>query len=212
MCGRYRNGSDAETIEAAAGTNEWRDRENFRAGYNASPTTNNPVVTKDAQSGAKTIHVMRWGLIPSWAKDPKTLPTLMFNARGETIVDRPAFRGPVKAGKRCVVITDGFYEWYRGKDSKYTSPTGETSQPYHVSLPDGGLMKMAGLYDVRKNEEGSEVFTYTIITVASRGTNLSWLHDRMPVILNDETQEVFSARTTAGTWVFHRVCFFRFPN
>jgi len=68
-------------------------------------------------------------------------------------------------------------------------PTGETSQPYHVSLPDGSLMKMAGLYDVWKNAEGNQVFTYTIITIASRGTKLSWLHDRMPVILNDESQE-----------------------
>lgn len=102
------------------------------------------------------------------------------------------------------------FDEYEGRLSR-ALPTGETSQPYHVSLPDGSLMKMAGLYDVWKNAEGNQVFTYTIITIASRGTKLSWLHDRMPVILNDESQEVFSAHTTPDSLAFLGLKFFRFP-
>lgn len=102
----------------------------------------------------------------------------MFNARSETLAERPAFQR-LLARRRCLVLTAGFYEWK--KESK------AAKQPYYVHFDDGRPMVMAGLYDVWASSEGP-MMTYTILTTDS-GPRLGWLHDRMPVLLATEEDQ-----------------------
>lgn len=167
MCGRY----------ALYGIDEMGDRfevdtpEELRPNYNAAPTQNMPVITKNG------LEIMRWGLIPSWTKDEK-IGYKMINARAETIYEKPIWRGIVKK-QRCLIPANGFYEWQKREDGK---------QPFYIHLPDDELFAFAGLWE-SWNHDGKAWNTYTIITT-SPNTEMESIHDRMPVILSrDEEQD-----------------------
>src|SRR5580704_7823319 len=127
----------------------------------------------------RTPKMMRWGLLPHWAKDEK-IAYSTFNARAEEFTGKPAFRDAWKNGQRCLVVTDGFYEW------KKLDPKGKEKQPYAIAMADDGQMVMAGLWATWKDpKSGSEIQSCTILTTGANGV-MGELHNRMPVILTEK--------------------------
>ena len=114
----------------------------------------------------------RWGLVPSWSND-LAIGSRMINARHETLRDKRSFVGPLRS-RRCLVVADGYYEWQRSETRH--------KQPYWIAPADGGLLQLAGLWEVNSRATGAPVTTCTIITTAANAT-LSAIHDRMPVSL-----------------------------
>jgi putative SOS response-associated peptidase YedK len=173
MCGRYVIISTPEAIRALFGYGE---QPNFPPRYNVAPTQPIPIVR--LLDGRRCFALMRWGLIPSWIKDPKTFP-LLINARGESVLEKPAFRNAMRR-RRCLIPTDGFYEWQaRG--------TIGPKRPYFVRAKtdaDGSAppLAFAGLYETWTGPNGEEIDTAAIITATANRT-LSALHDRMPVFV-----------------------------
>ena len=127
-----------------------------------------------AENGARVPQQMRWGLIPWWAKDSK-IGFSSINARAETVDTTPAFRDAWRKGQRCLVITDGFYEWKK-----------PDKQPYAVAMADDRHMVLAGLWDEWTDKKtGERIKSCTVITTAPNGV-IGALHDRMPVILPEK--------------------------
>jgi putative SOS response-associated peptidase YedK len=143
----------------------------FEARYNVAPSQLVPVV-KAADAGPE-LATMRWGLIPSWAKDAK-IGYKLINARSETVASKPSFRSAFKR-RRCLIPADGFFEWKK-LDTK-------TKQPHFIHLKDDQPFAFAGLWEIWHNpEDGEEVQSCTIITTEANEM-MKPLHDRMPVIL-----------------------------
>ncbi|GAB2810488.1 SOS response-associated peptidase [Actinocorallia aurea] len=152
--------------------------------YNAAPTKDVPAVLIRPPHGSgghdtpeeavRTLRMVRWGLVPSWAKD-LAIGNRMINARVETLAEKPAFRRAF-ARRRCLLPADGYYEWYRGEGGK--------KQPFFIRPDDGGVLPMAGLYELWKSPEGEWLFTCTVIT-AQAADELGHIHDRMPMTVTD---------------------------
>ena len=158
----------------------------LRASYNVAPTTDVPIVLERLIDGAlhRQIHVAKWGLVPGWAKDP-AVGVRAFNARSETVLEKPTFRAAVKA-RRCGVPAQGYYEWKKSVD-------GKSKQPYFVHSADGSLIVFAGLYEWWKDPSKVDgapdqwLLSTTIVTMASPPEGeLATLHDRLPVPLGKE--------------------------
>jgi putative SOS response-associated peptidase YedK len=148
------------------------EQPNFPPRYNIAPTQ--PIAIVRMVEGARQFALVRWGLIPAWVKDPRAF-SLLINARGESVNDKPAFRNAMKY-RRCLVPADGFYEWKR---------EGENKRPYFVRRRDGAPMAFAGLSENWMGPNGEEVETAAIVTTtASR--SIAHIHDRMPVIVPPE--------------------------
>lgn len=144
--------------------------------YNIAPTQ--PIVAIWEESGRREAHFARWGLVPRWVKDPREFP-LLVNARAETMLDKAAFRDPLKHG-RCIVPASGYYEWHTNPD--------KTKQPYFITRADGAPMALAGLYATWVGPDGEEIDSVATITVAAN-PDLSTIHDRMPAILMGEAAQ-----------------------
>jgi len=172
MCGRARLSTDFSEIRIAFRIPADRPTPNFAPTWNLAPTDPIPIVRRDPDDGQRRLEVVRWGLIPYWAKDIK-IGYSTINARGEDMDTKPAFREAFRR-RRCVVPLDGFYEWKKlgGKDR----------QPYTIALRGGGLMAMAGLWETWRSPAGETVRSATIVTCAPNSL-VADLHDRMPVIL-----------------------------
>lgn len=138
--------------------------------YNIAPTQ--PIAAIWESGGRREGHFARWGLVPGWVKDPREFP-LLVNARVETMVDKPAFRDPMKHG-RCIIPASGYYEWHTNPD--------KSKQPYYITMADGAPMALAGLYATWEGPNGEVVDSVATITVPANG-QLSIVHDRMPAIL-----------------------------
>jgi len=151
-----------------------RPTPNIPANWNAAPTEDLPVVRYDARAGGRSLDVMRWGLVPFWAKDIK-VGFANINAKAEGIDTKPAFREAFDR-RRCLVPFDCFYEWKK---------LGKERQPYAVGLANRRLMAMAGLWETWRSPAGERVRSFTIVTTAPNA-RLAELHDRMPVILAPE--------------------------
>jgi putative SOS response-associated peptidase YedK len=147
---------------------DWDEIGEYRPRWNAAPTSNLPVVI--SRHGERVLTLMRWGLVPSWAKDLK-IGNSTFNARAEGIDTRPAFRSAWKTRRCCLVIADGYYEW-RDADK----------QPFAVALGNRGPMTFAGLWDLWHPPNGKALKSFTIITTPAN-ERLATLHGRMPVLL-----------------------------
>jgi putative SOS response-associated peptidase YedK len=176
MCGRYVSPKDAD-IEGqwhiGARHNRYPDYSGILH-FNAAPTQLLPIVRQDLEGGLELLP-MRWGLIPSWAKD-WSIGTKMINARSETVAEKPAFRAAFKR-RRCLVPMLGFYEWKK-------VPAGKV--PHFIHLRNGDLMAAAGLYEFWPGKDGVEpIESYTIITTAANEF-MAKLHDRMPVFLAEK--------------------------
>jgi putative SOS response-associated peptidase YedK len=137
--------------------------------YNIAPTQQVAVVR--ASANGNTLHMLRWGLIPSWSKD-SSASARMINARSETAAEKPAFRAAFKQ-RRCLIPANGFFEW-QGK--------GRQKQPFYFQLDDGQLFAFAGLWEAWKGPDGL-VETCTILTTNANDV-LQPIHDRMPVIID----------------------------
>ena len=143
MCGRYRLSRHKQIIEehfAAYGDDDWIPR------YNIAPTQPIPVIRQHPKEPRRELSLMRWGLVPHWAKDISGSAT-MINARSETAATRPAFRDPMRV-RRCLIPADGFYEWQQ---------KGKIKQPFCFEVDDGELFAFAGLWDGWKDPSGQWV-------------------------------------------------------
>lgn len=171
MCSRYSLTSPPEAVRSYFGAFV---REEFPPRYNIAPTQPVHIVRND-HKGARELVLVRWGLIPSWVKQPKEFATLV-NARSEGAGEKPSFRAALRH-RRCLVPTDGFYEWTGEKGEK---------QPHLVRRKGGGLFAMAGLWEHWIGADGSEIETMAILTVAANST-IRPIHDRMPaIVVRDE--------------------------
>lgn len=174
MCSRYSLTSPPEAVRSYFGYEEKAD---FPPRYNIAPTQPVAIVRQD-DKGLRHLALVRWGLIPSWVKDPREFTTLI-NARSETAATKPSFRGAMRH-HRCLVPADAYYEW--------TGPQG--AKVPHLIRPraDGplrGVFAIAGIFDHWLGADGSELETMAILTCpANRAT--AFIHDRMPVILPKE--------------------------
>jgi putative SOS response-associated peptidase YedK len=139
--------------------------------YNIAPSQAVSAVIQNREMGTREFRPFRWGLVPSWAKDP-TIGDRMINARSETAATKPAFRKPLRE-RRCLILADGFYEWKR---------EGPRKQPYYIKLRDGQPFAFAGLWDRWHPADGQPLETCTILTITPNEV-LQGLHDRMPVLL-----------------------------
>jgi len=173
MCGRY----------ALYTTNEINDRYHvkgsgaLRASYNVAPSQVMPVVTSDG------LHLMRWGLIPPWARDEK-IGYRLINARSETVFDKPMWKKPIMQ-RRCLIPANGFYEWQQRTDGKH---------PYFVHLKDEQLFSFAGIWETWRHE-GKIWETYSILTTTPN-KDMEAIHDRMPVILHRDDEAQWLAADT----------------
>ena len=174
MCGRYTITSAPEAIRALF---RYEERPNFPPRYNVAPTQ--PISIVRLHEGKRQFALVRWGLLPSWVKDPKTF-TLLINARGESVIDKPAFRAAMKR-RRCLVPADGFYEWKAVSGRK---------QPYYVRQRSGAPMAFAGLWETWEGPNGEALETAAIVTTTASRT-LSVIHGRMPVILAPEAFDLW---------------------
>lgn len=144
----------------------------FAPTYNAAPQSMQPVVRLNRDSGQREVALLRWGLVPYWAKDAKPAYTTI-NARAEEVAAKPAFREALKK-RRCLVPADAFYEWQK-LDAK-------NRRPHAIALRGGEPYAFAGLWEHWQPKEGSPLETFTIITTDANEVTEP-LHDRMPVIL-----------------------------
>jgi putative SOS response-associated peptidase YedK len=144
--------------------------------YNIAPTQPVAVV---ADASSRKVELFRWGLIPSWAKDP-SIGSRLINARAETLEEKPAYRAAFKR-RRCAVLSDGFFEWKKLEEGKRA-----TKQPYYIQLAEGQPFAFAGLWEVWHSPEGDELQTCTIVTTEPNRL-MAGIHDRMPVILDKES-------------------------
>jgi len=170
MCGRYTLTSAPEAIRALF---RYDEHPNFPARFNIAPTQ--PIAIVRMVDGKRQFALVRWGLLPSWVKDPAAF-SLLINARGESVCDKPAFRAAMKR-RRCLIPADGFYEWQvRGKGPK---------QPFYIHARSGMPLVFAGLWETWMGPNGEEVETAAIVTTEANST-LRPIHDRMPVIVPSE--------------------------
>lgn len=183
MCGRYALYGPVSRLREHFEVDF--DEIDFRPRYNLAPQQFAPVVRE--HEGVRHAAMLRWGLLPSWAKDA-AMATRLINARAETAAEKPAFRAAFKA-RRCLVPADGFYEWQAGADGK---------QPYFVRLTADAPLALAGLWEHWTAPGGEELSTFTILTTAANEL-LAPIHDRMPVILPPEAWGLWlnPARTPA---------------
>ena len=176
MCSRYFLDADGNVI---AYTFAVPENTAVRRRYNIAPTQEAPVVRVGA-SGSRELAMLRWGLVPSWAKE-LAVGTKMINARAEGVEAKPAFRAAVRE-RRCLVPATGFYEW-KGLPGR--------KQPYAITI-DRPLFAFAGLWETWTAREGQPVETFTIITTEANPAIAS-VHDRMPVILPKDAEEAWLA-------------------
>jgi putative SOS response-associated peptidase YedK len=177
MCGRYRLSRRKQIIEEHFDSVSCEEERSPR--YNVAPTQPVPVIRQSPREPVRELSLMRWGLIPSWAKDASGAAT-MINARSETAATKPVFRDPMKF-RRCLIPADGFYEWKR---------TGKEKQPYCFEVNDGELFAFAGLWDRWKDPSGQWIKSCSILTTTPNAVT-SPVHDRMPVILDPGNYDVW---------------------
>ncbi len=170
MCGRAKLPTDYSVIKNQLGLSDSAPAPNIKPSWNIAPTQDMLCVRRHPENGARVAHVMRWGLIPEWSKSERLdYPT--FNARADGIDENPTFRGAWKAGRRCLIVTDGFYEWRKSD-----------KQPFCIARAVTPLTIMAGLWEIWRSPAGETIRTCTIITTDANDL-LMPLHHRMPVIL-----------------------------
>jgi putative SOS response-associated peptidase YedK len=178
VCGRFSNTGKKsddlqEKLAGLLGVAQPQSDHGFER-FNIAPTQE--VLAVLADEGGRRIEPLRWGLIPTWAKEAK-VGSRMINARAESVLERPAYRGLVlRAKHRCLVLADGWYEWQKPEDPR------QPRRPVHFSLAGGEPFCFAGLWTSWTSPEGDAVPSCTIVTCEANEATLP-IHDRMPVVL-----------------------------
>lgn len=168
MCGRF---SFADTVEMARQRFGFDNSPNLAPGLAYAPTMDVPVVRRRA-NGTRALDSIRWGLVPSWARDIK-IGARMFNARSESLAEKPSFRAAL-GRRRCLVLADGFFEWQKlGPKEK---------QVWRIEQPDAAAFAFAGLWERWLAPDGARIDSCTIITIAANAL-ISPIHDRMPIVV-----------------------------
>jgi putative SOS response-associated peptidase YedK len=176
MCGRF---TQFHSAPAIAQVFELLDVPELTPHYNIAPTQAIAAVVQPASNPQRELRFFRWGLLPSWSKDP-TIGARLINARSETVAEKPSFRAAFKY-RRCLIPADGFYEWQRQERKK---------QPFYFHLQDHRPFAFAGLWEHWQSPDGSEIETCTILTTTANEL-LEPIHDRMPVILPAENYTIW---------------------
>jgi putative SOS response-associated peptidase YedK len=182
MCSRYFLDADGNVISY---TFHVPVHDRIRKRYNIAPTQEAPVV-RATEGGAREVAMLRWGLVPYWAKDLK-IGTKMINARSETVEEKPSFREAFKR-RRCIVPATGFFEWQGDPGHK---------QPFAITFGDQPLFAFAGLWERwrdRANPDAAPIETYTILTTDSNPA-VAAIHDRMPVVLPPSAHDTWLSGT-----------------
>jgi len=172
MCGRFAFYSPSEATAALFGVDGALAVE---PRYNIAPTQFVAAVRDNAEQDRELV-MLRWGLVPSWAKD-SAIGNRMINARAETVAEKPSYRVAFRH-RRCVVLADGFYEWHR---------EGDVKTPYFISLASGEPFALAGLWESWKDRKSDESMQTTTLITTAANDFMQPLHHRMPVILQSET-------------------------
>lgn len=187
MCGRFSLISDLSELQLRF------DFENplidYALRYNIAPTQH--VLTVRPEDGRNVAENMRWGLIPSWAKDV-SIGNRAINARAETLAERPMFRTALRR-RRCLIVADGFYEW---------TGRGKARQPMRILLKTGEPFAFAGLWERWTNPEDETIHSCTIITTMSNEI-MRPIHNRMPVILRPENEDAWLDHTNEDAAALH---------
>ena len=168
MCGRFIFTDPAKIKRLLPDADIDQIRIEFAPSYNIAPSQNIPAILND---GSNRVRLIRWGLVPSWAKD-LSIGYKIINARAETITEKPAFKRLIK-GRRCLIFTEGFYEWKK---------LGKGKQPYFIRMKEQQAFAFAGLWDIWK-KDGDALVSGTVITTDTY-TLVAKIHDRMPAILS----------------------------
>lgn len=174
MCGRYTLHQKAQTLKGYYHLKTLP--EGLKDNFNVAPGQFMPVILN--KDGQPELEMMKWGLIPIWAKDP-SIGYKLINARDDTIFSKPVWRDIILR-QRCLIPADGFYEW-----QKITVAGKEQKQPFYIKPKQADLFSFAGVWETRKDAEGLELRTYSIITT-SPNKEMKTIHNRMPVILHQE--------------------------
>jgi len=172
MCGRFAFYSPSEATAALFGVDGALAVESR---YNIAPTQFVAAI-RENESKQRELTMLRWGLVPFWAKDP-AIGNRMINARAETVAEKPSYRAAFKH-RRCIVLADGFYEWHRKGDVKI---------PHYISLSSGEPFGLAALWESWTDKESGESLKTTTLITAAANDFMQPLHHRMPVILQSET-------------------------
>ena len=175
MCGRFTLTISPEQLQDQFGLSE-PPSPDLAPRYNIAPTQAVAVVTNSTD---RKLEIFQWGLIPSWAKDPK-IGNKLINARAETLAEKPSFRTALKR-RRCLVVADGFYEWKKD---------GARKTPMYIQMEDGRPFGFAGLWEVWQPPDGSLLKTCTIITTEPNELTAT-IHNRMPAILPPEAYDAW---------------------
>ncbi len=205
MCGRFTRMYTWEELHALYMLSPGGPREgsNLQPRYNICPTTQIDIIRE--RDGRRELVSARWGLVPSWWKKPlKELPAT-FNARSDTVAEKPMFRGAFRA-RRCIIPASGYYEWRKGEDGG--------REPHYFTRADKAILSLAGLWEEWVDPASGEVVTSATIIVTDASQDLSHIHHRMPVILEaDQISDWLSGKSgpellnpsPEGTLVEHRV-------
>lgn len=173
MCGRFQLSVKGRHISERFNIEVFD--EFYKPNYNSAPSQKLPLITNEEPH---KLNYYRWGLIPSWAKDPK-IGYKMINTRSETVLEKPSFRTAFKK-RRCLVPANGFYEWKKNKDKT----------PYRIFLKNEEIFSMAGIWETWYDAEKRPVHTFSILTTTPNEL-MKDIHDRMPVILPREFESVW---------------------
>ena len=179
MCGRYTQKESLEQLLKQLGLAKVLSR---KPRYNIAPSQMVACVRQVPENGHREMVMLKWGLIPSWAKDP-SIGYKMINARAETVAEKPSFRKAFKR-QRCLVLADGYYEWKR---------EGKAKQPYYIHFKDSRPFAFAGLWERwtdKTKEDRTPIESCTIITTGANEL-MEPIHHRMPVILEEKSLEVW---------------------
>ena len=168
MCGRFAFYSPSEAAVALFGVTASME---VQPRYNIAPTQYIAAI-RDGSNKQRELVMLRWGLVPFWAKDP-SIGNRMINARAETVAEKPSYRAAFRH-RRCVVLADGFYEWRRENDAK---------TPYFISLASGEPFALAGLWENWNDKQSGESLQTTTLITTAANEFMQALHHRMPVIM-----------------------------
>lgn len=198
MCGRYAAAKDPDALIEEFEVDETLVDSPLEPDYNVAPTKQVYAVLSHRRKDAgeddpapRQLRVVKWGLVPSWAKDP-SIGSRLINARVETLAEKPSFRRAYTA-RRCLLPADGYYEWYTppGEDAPKTKAGKPAKQPFFIHRRDGHSLAMAGLYEWwhdksrERDDPAAWLLTATVITTSSTDA-VGRIHDRMPLVVDRE--------------------------